>query len=160
MRNTGENEGVAKALLAQLNRLAQHNRQGSYQTRQRYYEAMQRFCRYLAEEYHLQKLSNISGKHVAAYAEYLQESGKSASTIKTDLAAIRFFHDKRRAMENRYRSLDELPLALRVEELMPILGIGRNTAYELVRSRQIRSIKIGRQIRVPRDAVAEYLRGQ
>ncbi len=63
-------------------------------------------------------------------------------------------------MENRYRSLDELPLALRVEELMPILGIGRNTAYELVRSRQIRSIKIGRQIRVPRDAVAEYLRGQ
>ena len=63
-------------------------------------------------------------------------------------------------MENKYRSLDELPLALRVEELMPILGIGRNTAYELVRSRQIRSIKIGRQIRVPRDAVAEYLRGQ
>ena len=40
---------------------------------------------------------------------------------------------------------------------MPILGIGRNTAYELVRSGQIRSIKIGRQIRVPRDAVAEFL---
>ena len=60
-------------------------------------------------------------------------------------------------MENKYRSLDELPLALRVEELMPILGIGRNTAYELVRSGQIRSIKIGRQIRVPRDAVIEFL---
>ena len=60
-------------------------------------------------------------------------------------------------MENKYRSLDELPLALRVEDLMPILGIGRNTAYELVRSRQIRSIKIGRQIRVPRDAVVEFL---
>ena len=60
-------------------------------------------------------------------------------------------------MENKYRSLDELPLALRVEELMPILGIGRNTAYELVRSGQIRSIKIGRQIRVPRDAVVEFL---
>ena len=63
-------------------------------------------------------------------------------------------------MENRYRSLDELPLALRVKELMPILGIGRNTAYELVRSRQIRSIKIGRQIRVPRDAVAEFIGGK
>ncbi|MBR0312194.1 MAG: helix-turn-helix domain-containing protein [Oscillospiraceae bacterium] len=60
-------------------------------------------------------------------------------------------------MENKYRSLDELPLALRVEDLMPILGIGRNTAYELVRSGQIRSIKIGRQIRVPRDAVVEFL---
>jgi len=60
-------------------------------------------------------------------------------------------------MENKYRSLDELPPALRVEDLMPILGIGRNTAYELVRSGQIRSIKIGRQIRVPRDAVVEFL---
>ena len=60
-------------------------------------------------------------------------------------------------MENKYRSLDELPLAFRVEDLMPILGIGRNTAYELVRSGQIRSIKIGRQIRVPRDAVVEFL---
>ena len=64
-------------------------------------------------------------------------------------------------MENKvYRSLDELPLALRVEDLMPILGIGRNTAYELVRSGQIRSIRVGRQLRIPRDAVAEFLRGQ
>ena len=64
-------------------------------------------------------------------------------------------------MENKvYHSLDELPLALRVEDLMPILGIGRNTAYELVRSGQIRSIRVGRQLRIPRDAVAEFLRGQ
>ena len=60
-------------------------------------------------------------------------------------------------MENKYRSLDDLPLALRVEELMPILGIGRNTAYELVRSGQIRSIRVGRKIRVPKDAVAAFL---
>ena len=60
-------------------------------------------------------------------------------------------------MENKYRSLDELPLTLRVEELMPILGIGRNTAYELIRCGRLRSIKIGRQIRVPRDAVVEFL---
>ena len=60
-------------------------------------------------------------------------------------------------MEKKYRSFDDLPLALRVEDLIPILGIGRNTAYELVRSRKIRSIKIGRKIRIPRDAVADYL---
>ena len=60
-------------------------------------------------------------------------------------------------MENKYRSFDELPLTLRVEDLMPILGIGRNTAYELVRSGQIRSIRIGRQLRIPKDAVLEYL---
>ena len=60
-------------------------------------------------------------------------------------------------METEYRSFDDLPLTLRVEDLMPILGIGRNTAYELVRSGQIRSIRIGRQIRIPKDAVLEYL---
>ena len=60
-------------------------------------------------------------------------------------------------MDNKYRSFDELPLTLRVEDLMPILGIGRNTAYELVRSGQIRSIRIGRQLRIPKDAVQEYL---
>ena len=61
-------------------------------------------------------------------------------------------------MENKYRNLHDLPLTLRVEELMPILGIGRNTAYELIRSGQIRSIRIGRQIRIPRDALLEFLR--
>ena len=62
-------------------------------------------------------------------------------------------------MKNKVNSLESLPLALRVEDLMPILGIGRNTAYELVSSGQIRSIRIGRKIRIPRDAVAEFLRG-
>ena len=61
-------------------------------------------------------------------------------------------------MENKYRNLHDLPVTLRVEELMPILGIGRNTAYELIRSGQIRSIRIGRQIRIPRDALLEFLR--
>ena len=61
-------------------------------------------------------------------------------------------------MENKYRNLHDLPRILRVEDLMPILGIGRNTAYELIRSGQIRSIRIGRQIRIPRDALLEFLR--
>ena len=63
-------------------------------------------------------------------------------------------------MGSKYRSLDDLPLALRVEDLMPVLAIGRNTAYELVRSGQIRSLRIGRQLRIPRDAVVEFLNGQ
>ena len=58
-----------------------------------------------------------------------------------------------------YHSLEDLPLVLRVEDLIPVLGIGRNSAYELVRSGQIRSIKVGTQYRIPRQAVAEYLSG-
>ena len=60
-------------------------------------------------------------------------------------------------MASKYRSYDELPLTLRVEDLMPILGIGRNTAYELVRSKQISSVKIGRQLRIPKQALIDYL---
>ena len=63
-------------------------------------------------------------------------------------------------MENKYHSLDDLPLTLRVEDLMPVLDVGRNTAYELVRSGQIRSIRIGRQLRIPRDAVVDFLNGR
>ena len=63
-------------------------------------------------------------------------------------------------MSSDYRSIDDLPLTLRVEELMPILGIGRNTAYELVRSGKIRSIRIGRQLRIPKDALVAYLSGR
>ena len=60
-------------------------------------------------------------------------------------------------MSSNYPPFDELPLTLRVEDLMPILGIGRNTAYELVRSKQIYSVKIGRQLRIPKQALIDYL---
>ena len=60
-------------------------------------------------------------------------------------------------MSSNYHSFDELPLTLRVEDLMPILGIGRNTAYELIRCGKIRSIRIGKQLHIPKDALVEYL---
>lgn len=89
-----KNKGTYSALVSQLDKLARHNRQGSFRTKERYYEACKRFCAYLADEYHLQKLENVSGKHLTSYVLWMQGNGKSASTVKTDLAAIRFFHDK------------------------------------------------------------------
>ena len=105
--------GIYHSLVAQLDRLARHNRQGSFRTRERYYEAAKRFCAYLADEYRLQKLSNVSGKHLASYVLYLQQQGKSAATIKTDLAAIRFFHDKTGAP--RCRLPDNAALGVQLE---------------------------------------------
>ena len=61
------------------------------------------------------------------------------------------------SMENKYRTYEDLPLTMRVEDLMPVLRIGRNVAYELVRSGKIRSIRVGRSIRIPREAVIDYL---
>lgn len=89
-----QNRGTYLSLMAQLDKLARQNRQGSFRTKERYYLAMKRFCLFLAEKYRLQKLANISGKHLVSYVLYMQGNDKSASTIKTDLAAIRFFHDK------------------------------------------------------------------
>ena len=111
MRIKIQQVGIYETLVAQLDRIFRHNRQGSFHTKRRYYEAMKRFCAYLADMYHLQKLSNINGKHLVSYVIYLQDTGKSASTIKTDLAAIRFFHDK---MDHKYTlpSNDELDVAL------------------------------------------------
>ena len=50
-------------------------------------------------------------------------------------------------MENRPTSFDDIPLVLSVEELMPILHVGRNTVYELVRSNQIRGITFEKKAR-------------
>ena len=94
MTKQTQNKGIYHSLVAQLDKLARHNRQGSFRTKERYYLAMKRFCLFLAEEYRLQKLANISGKHLVHYVQYMQENGRSASTVKTDLAGIRFFHDK------------------------------------------------------------------
>lgn len=60
-------------------------------------------------------------------------------------------------MTERRTSFDDLPLTLRMEELMPILNIGRNTAYKLVRSGQIKSVRIGKQIRIPKENIRLFL---
>lgn len=52
---------------------------------------------------------------------------------------------------------EEFPAVLKIEDLMDILGIGRNSAYDLVRSGRIKSIRIGRKIRITRDALAAFL---
>lgn len=52
-----------------------------------------------------------------------------------------------------------IPSLLTVEELAEQLRIGRSSAYTLVKSRQIRSIRIGRTIRIPRNAVSEFIEG-
>lgn len=84
---------IYKNLEVQYNKLFRHLKVGSFKTRERYGKAFKRFMVFLAREYRLQKLCNISEKHILAYVSYMQNKGLSASTIKTELAAIRFFHD-------------------------------------------------------------------
>ncbi len=84
---------IYKNLEVQFNKLFRHINVGSYKTRERYAKAFKRFMVFLAREYKLQKLSNVSQKHILAYLKYMQSINLAASTVKTELAAIRFFHD-------------------------------------------------------------------
>ena len=87
--------------------------QGNYRTREHYYKAFKQFCAFLSDNHHLQKLENISGKHLTSYVLWMQESSKSASTIKTDLAAVQFFYD--RMSQPKYQLLSNEELAVELE---------------------------------------------
>ena len=59
-------------------------------------------------------------------------------------------------MSNIKNSTTDCPILL-VRDLMKILCISHNTAYELVRNGEIRSIRIGRSYRIPKEALDEFL---
>lgn len=58
-----------------------------------------------------------------------------------------------------FTKYEELPLVLSVEEMAKVLKIGRNTAYEMVRCRRVKSVRIGRQIRIPKESVRTLITG-
>lgn len=59
--------------------------------------------------------------------------------------------------ERRYNDISEMPLVLTVAEVAAVLGIGRHAAYELVQSGALPIIRIGKHIRVYRDALEKFL---
>ena len=52
---------------------------------------------------------------------------------------------------------ESYPDVVTVIELAKMLNVGRNTAYELVRSGAVKSITIGRQIRIAKSSVIELI---
>lgn len=52
-------------------------------------------------------------------------------------------------------NVDDLPLVLTISDLAKILGVGKNTAYALIRCGAIKSFRVGRQIRVSKSALLE-----
>jgi excisionase family DNA binding protein len=48
-------------------------------------------------------------------------------------------------------------LTLTVEQAATLLGIGRNTAYEAVRTGVIPAIRIGRRVLVPRESLLRFV---
>ena len=54
-------------------------------------------------------------------------------------------------------SLAELPLVLTVQQVQEILWVSKTTAYELVHTGAIESVRVGRHFRVTRPALAKFL---
>lgn len=50
-----------------------------------------------------------------------------------------------------------VPDVLTVRELALVLRVGLNTAYRMVREGTIRGVRVGRQYRIPKQAILEYI---
>ena len=51
----------------------------------------------------------------------------------------------------------EYPDVMSIADIRKALGIGRTKAYELVNTGQIKSIKIGNAIRIPKPLLLDYI---
>jgi len=58
------------------------------------------------------------------------------------------------------KEINELPAVLTVEEMRHFLGVSRPVAYQLVQRRDFPAIRIGRAIRVPREALLQWVEKQ
>ena len=54
--------------------------------------------------------------------------------------------------------LQNYPPVLSVKDLEEILRVSHNTAYALVRSGQVHSVRTGRSYRIPINAVVDFLK--
>ena len=59
--------------------------------------------------------------------------------------------------KKRPTSFDDLPLIMTVEDLAPILGVGKSTVYELVRCGRLKCLRIGTQIRILKQELIQFL---
>ena len=54
-------------------------------------------------------------------------------------------------------SLDDLPVVIHVKDLAEILSISLTSAYYLVRSGQVRTVRVGRRYLIPKQSLLVYL---
>ena len=60
-------------------------------------------------------------------------------------------------MTSKYTTYEQLPLMLSVPDVAAVLGISRAAAYELARSRDFPSLRIGTRIVVPKDKFIDWI---
>ncbi len=61
-------------------------------------------------------------------------------------------------MEKQFKTYDDLPLMLSVQDVSAVLGISRAGAYELVKSEGFPAMNIGSRIIVPKEEFILWIR--
>lgn len=112
LRDSPTLENIYENLKMQLDSLHRHARQGSYNTRTRYYYAMLVFIKFVAVVFRLERLVNLSSKHICAYIEWRQSCEIAPATIKSELCAIRYYHDQMSSVRHPIPSNDALSVNL------------------------------------------------
>jgi len=51
----------------------------------------------------------------------------------------------------------EFPDVVSIKQMRTMLGVGRNTAYDLIKENKIQSIRIGRVHKIPKANIIKYL---
>lgn len=64
------------------------------------------------------------------------------------------------AKKNRGTLFSDYPDVVNVEQMCSMLGgIGKKTAYDLLKNGEIRYIKLGRSFKIPKICIIEYIVG-
>lgn len=56
--------------------------------------------------------------------------------------------------DDSLRKYDDI---LTITDLMDYLAVGKNTAYSLIREGKIKSFRIGRNYKIPKQAIIDYI---
>lgn len=59
----------------------------------------------------------------------------------------------------RYIDFEQMPMVLSVDDIADTLAIGKNKAYHLVNSGQIRALRLGNHYRIPREDFIAFICG-
>lgn len=54
---------------------------------------------------------------------------------------------------------ENFPDIVMVSDLQEMMGIGRTTAYKLIASGKIKSVRVGNAIRIPKRFIIDYILG-
>ncbi|NLB37291.1 MAG: helix-turn-helix domain-containing protein [Clostridiales bacterium] len=66
---------------------------------------------------------------------------------------------KRETTSNSYIPFENYPDLMTVDDIQAALGVGRNTAYQLIHNGDLQCLKIGRSIRIPKRYLMDFVYG-